>query len=177
MWKIKSKKYFIGLIPYFDRVMQNKKMKKIRLNNNQKLQWGNKFEDMFRLLKALSLGAPREAEQFLCTKPSLQLLALNWSFFPKEWWFFWMKKGSRSQLLLYIYKYIRRTPSSRCKLCGEHKRKTTSQKKPPPPPPPKKNFSNANLGILLSTMGWAKISLVNTTKNHLAQITRKLDPI
>jgi hypothetical protein len=33
------------------------------------------------------------------------------------------------------------------------------------------------LGILLSTMGWAKISLVNTTKNHLAQITRKLDPI
>jgi hypothetical protein len=52
---------------------------------------------------------------------------------------------------------------------------TQQHKKNNPPPP--QNFSNANWGILLSTMEWVKISLANTTKNHLARITKKLNPI
>ncbi len=66
MWK-----YFIGVTPYFDKVMQNKEMKQRRLNKNQKLHWRNRFEDMFGPLKALSWGAWRKAKQFFCTKPPI----------------------------------------------------------------------------------------------------------
>jgi len=51
MWRCKSQKYLFGLTPYFDKVMQNKKMKQIRINKNKKLHWGNRSKDMLEFWK------------------------------------------------------------------------------------------------------------------------------
>ncbi len=52
-----SLKYFYRWTPNMDRALQNKEMKEIRLNNNQKLHSRNIFEEIFVHLKVPSLGA------------------------------------------------------------------------------------------------------------------------
>ncbi len=54
--KRKSKKYLYGWTPCFDKVLQNKQMRQIRLNKNKKLHRWNWFEEIFGPLEALSLG-------------------------------------------------------------------------------------------------------------------------
>jgi hypothetical protein len=50
-------KYLYRWTPNIDRALQNKKIKEIRLNSNNKLHSRNRFEEIFVNLKAPSLGA------------------------------------------------------------------------------------------------------------------------
>lgn len=57
MWKRKSQTYLFRWTFSIDMALQNKEIKKIRLNKNHELHSGNKFEENFAHFKAPSLGA------------------------------------------------------------------------------------------------------------------------